>query len=163
MQPPNRVCAVSDTGSVAAFRSVCGVKLLNCYQKAHNGPQYHVIPPKLCAHRDILFLRGRCDQLKCEPNNYAEKPACATDGESISKFKSACHIEILNCYQRMYGKPRKFLHDLNAIADAWLFSFLPYFKTLDFKQIASKNCGKMKQMLDGHPTDEIPTTATVEK
>lgn len=104
----NLICAVSDHGAVATFRSECGVKVLNCYQRLYNGPQYWIVARKMCARRDVLFLRGRCDQLVCDTDPQPEKPACATNGDNISLFRSACHIEILNCYQRMYAKPSEY-------------------------------------------------------
>lgn len=102
------VCAVSSTGAVATFRSECGVKLLNCYQRHNTAATYRIISRKACAHKKVLFLRGHCDKLICESNGQEpEKRVCATNGDSIGLFKSACHIEVLNCYQRMYRKPSK--------------------------------------------------------
>lgn len=102
----NLICAASATGSIASFHSECGVNLINCYQQAYNAPQYHIISRKACAHKDILYMRGKCDKLKCE-NGEPEKAVCATNGTGTGLFKSACHIEILNCYQKIYARPRK--------------------------------------------------------
>lgn len=107
------VCAATGTGSIATFRSECGVKLLNCYQRRHGAATYRIITRKACAHKKVFFLRGHCDKLVCENNNeqleehYPEKHVCATNGDSIALFKSACHVEVLNCYQKLYRKPSK--------------------------------------------------------
>lgn len=127
------VCATTNTGAIATFRSECGVKLLNCYQRLYAAAQYRIVSRKACAHKNIWYLRGHCDRLICENNGQqyhyllaggddgngrvvqqqqqqqppTEKRVCATNGDSMALFKSACHVEVLNCYQKMYRKPSK--------------------------------------------------------
>uniref|UniRef100_A0A336KRG8 CSON014382 protein n=1 Tax=Culicoides sonorensis TaxID=179676 RepID=A0A336KRG8_CULSO len=114
----NLICTVSESGSIASFHSECGVNLINCYQRAYNASQYQIISRKACAHKDYLYMRGKCDKLKCE-NGQPEKAVCATNGSGTGLFKSACHIEILNCYQKIYARPQ-------------------------YRVVASKNCAKIQ-------------------
>lgn len=105
-QVENVVCAELESGSVATFRSECGVNLINCYQKIHNAPQYRIISRKACANKDMLFVQKRCDKLFCG-NDQPEIEVCATNGSGTGIFRSICNIEILNCYQKIYSRPRK--------------------------------------------------------
>lgn len=114
----NVICAATNTGAIATFRSECGVKLLNCYQRLYTADQYQIISRKACARKSIWYLRGHCDSLLCDSNDQhpyyskqqqlpPEKRVCATNGDSVALFKSACHVEVLNCYQKMYRKSSK--------------------------------------------------------